>query len=377
MSQGATKKAGAVALAAVAAILIASPAALASSVTVTGGDTVRVAETGNQVNQITVSVDAESNGFYSVRDSAATLTPGGTCVAVNGHYAVCPRTGIKTIIVQTGDGADAITLDPATIPGTINETVDGGSGSDDVTGANTPGTVSGGSGDDNVHGRGTLNGGNGNDLLTGSPLADDLRGGNGRDNLDGGFGADDIDGGNGADTLVYPGRVNGVNVTIGSGNFNDGGPEDQTGSRRDTVHGDVENQFGTEHNDVLIGDRTPETLVGLGGDDFEVGNGGLDTVLGFDGNDLLIGKEGSDILRGGPGADRQFGKSGNDRLAGGPDDDFLRGGTGVDVMKGRSGNDRINARDGTRDLKISCGPGPRQLEAAKRDKGLDPRAKSC
>ncbi len=111
MSQGAIKKAGAVALAALGAILIASPAALASTVTVTDGNTVRVAETGNEVNQITVSVDPGTDDYYSVRDTAATLTPSGTCVAVDGHYAVCPGTGIKTIIVQTGDRADAITLD--------------------------------------------------------------------------------------------------------------------------------------------------------------------------------------------------------------------------------------------------------------------------
>lgn len=375
MSQGAIKKAGAVALAALGAILIASPAALASTVTVTGGDTVRLSETGNETNHITVYVDAGTDDYYSVRDTAATLTPSGTCVAVDAHFAVCPGTGIKTIIVQTGDRADAITLDA--IPGTISETVDGGSGNDYVNGANTPGTVSGGSGNDDVHGRGTVNGGAGSDLLMGSPLADNLRGGSGGDTLDGGFGADDIAGGSQADSLVYSGRVNGVNVTIGSGNFNDGGPEDQTGSRRDTVHGDVEVQFGTEHNDVLVGDRTPETLVGLGGDDFEVGNGGGDTVLGFDGSDLLIGGTGSDILRGGAGADRQFGKSGNDRLAGGPDDDFLRGGTGIDVMKGKNGIDRINARDGARDVKISCGPGPKRREGAKRDRRLDPRPRSC
>ena len=139
-----------------------------------------------------------------------------------------PRTGITTIIVETGDGADAITLDAATIPGTINETVDGGSGNDHVRGANTPGTVSGGSGNDDVYGRGTVNGGAGDHLLTGSPLADTLRGGSGGDHLDGGLGASSIAGGSQADTLVYSGRVNGVNVTIGSGDFNDGGP----GARR-------------------------------------------------------------------------------------------------------------------------------------------------
>jgi Ca2+-binding RTX toxin-like protein len=100
-------------------------------------------------------------------------------------------------------------------------------------------------------------------------------------------------------------------------------------------------------------------------------------VLGFDGNDLLIGNANGDTVRGGPGSDRQFGKSGNDRVAGGADDDFLRGGTGHDVMKGKSGIDRINARDGRRDVKINCGPGPRRLEGAKWDKGLDPRPKSC
>ena len=179
MSQGAIKKAGAAALAALGALLIASPAALASTVTVTGGNTLSVAETGDEVNQITVSINAETAAYYSVKDTAATLTPSGTCVAVDGHFAVCPGTDIKTIIVQTGDRADAITLDPATIPSTISETVDGGSGNDYITGANTPGTVSGGSGNDIVHGRGTVNGGAGSDLLMGSPLADNLRGGSG------------------------------------------------------------------------------------------------------------------------------------------------------------------------------------------------------
>src|SRR5262245_44157759 len=188
--RGPTKKALLGAVAALAAGCLVAPSALASTVTITGGDTVRVAETGNEVNHLTVSVDPGTSTYYSIRDTSATLTPSGTCVAVDGHYAVCPRTGIKTISVQTGDRDDAITIDPATIPSTISETIDGGSGDDEVTGANTPGTVSGGSGNDNVRGRGTLNGGAGNDLLTGSPLADDLRGGSGRDNLDGGFGAD-------------------------------------------------------------------------------------------------------------------------------------------------------------------------------------------
>ena len=370
------KKAITVAIVGLGAILIATPSALASTVTVAGGDTVRVVETGNEANQVTVGYDAGAD-LYLVADAAATLTPSGTCVMVDGHNSTCPGAGIKTVSVATGDRDDSIALDAATIPSTITETLDGGSANDTLSGANTPGTLTGGSGNDVVSGRGTLNGGSGNDMLTGSPLADTLRGSRGRDTLDGGLGVDEISGGSSTDTLAYRGRSSGVNVTIGSGNFNDGGPEDQTGSRRDNVRGDVEVLFGTDLGDVLVGDGSSETLVGLAGDDFIMGNRGGDTILGFDGNDLLIGESGSDILRGGPGADRQFGKSGNDRLAGGPDDDLLRGGTGHDVMKGKNGIDRINARDGLRDVKISCGPGPRGLESAKWDRRLDPRPRSC
>jgi Ca2+-binding RTX toxin-like protein len=376
MQEGQMKKALGAATAGLVVVLFAAPSAPASTVTITGGDTVRVAEPGDEANAIEVSYDAEGD-LYRVVDTAAALTASGTCVPFDAHNATCPGAGIKTINVATGDRDDTVVLDAASIPGTITESLDGGAANDSVTGANTPGTLNGGSGSDQVTGRGTVNGGSGNDVLTGSPLADNLRGSSGKDTLDGGFGADDIAGGSSTDTLLYPGRANGVNVTIGSQNNNDGGPEDQTGSRRDNVHGDIEVLFGTEHNDVLAGDRSSETLFGLGGDDFVVGNSGRDTLLGFNGNDLLIGESGSDLLRGGPGADRQFGKSGNDRLAGGPDDDFLRGGTGHDVMKGKSGIDRINARDGIRDVKINCGPGPKRLEGAKRDKRRDPRPRSC
>jgi Ca2+-binding RTX toxin-like protein len=375
MHKGPTKTLLGAAFATLGATLLVAPSALASTVTVSGGNTVRVAETGDEANAITVAHSSGTDS-YTITDAAATLTPSGTCTPVDTHHATCPGIGIKTISVATGEREDTIALDAATIPATITESLDGGGANDTVTGANTPGTLRGGSGNDRVTGRGTLEGGSGNDELTGSPQTDRLRGSSGRDTLDGGFGADDIGGGSGTDALVYPGRANGISVIIGSGN-GDGGPEDQTGGSRDTVRGDIEVLFGTERNDALVGDRSSETLVGLGGDDFVFGNSGRDTVLGFDGNDLLTGGSSSDVLRGGPGADRQFGKSGNDRLAGGPDDDFLRGGTGHDVMKGKTGIDRINARDGHRDVKISCGPGPKGLEGAKRDKRLDPRPRSC
>jgi Ca2+-binding RTX toxin-like protein len=323
--------------------LILAPQAIASTVTVSGGNTIKVAESGNEINRVAVSYVAATN-VYSVADTAANLTPNGTCTAVNAHTASCPGMGIKTISVDTGGRDDSIALDTS-IPSTA---------------------------------AGDLDGGPGNDTLIGSPSADKLRGGSGKDSLDGRDGADDIGGGSGTDALVYPAtRQNPVIVTIGSGSGNDGGPEDQTGSRRDTVQGDIEVLFGTNGNDVLVGDRSAETLFGLTGDDVLFGNGGNDTLLGFDGADLFVGGPGNDTARGGFGDDRLFGKAGGDRLAGGPDNDFLRGGSGADVMKGKTGIDRINAHDGERDIKINCGPGSKGAESAKRDRHLDPRPRSC
>ena len=362
---------------AVAAALAIAPGALASTVTVASGNTIRVLETGNEVNRVTVSYDGGTDQ-YTVTDAASPLTPSAPCVPVDANTATCPGAAVTRVSIDTGDRDDSIALDQ-TIPQGITQILDGGAANDTVAGASVPGgTLRGGSGNDLVTGRGTLNGDGGNDTLTGSVFPDTLRGSSGRDGLDGGDGADDLAGGNGTDAILYPaGRVNPVNVTAGSGNGNDGGPEDQTGAVRDTVRGDFEIFAGTAWSDVLIGDRSAETLIGGGGNDLLAGLGGNDTLLGLDGDDLLSGGDGRDTLRGALGNDRLGGGPDGDRLAGGPGNDFLRGKAGSDVMKGKGGIDRITAKDGIRDVKISCGPGPNGREGAKRDKRLDPRPKSC
>src|SRR5829696_7120042 len=73
MHQELIKKAGVAAVTAIGAIAFAAPSAPASTVTVTGGDTVRVAESGNEGNQITVSYDAGAD-LYRVTDAASTLS---------------------------------------------------------------------------------------------------------------------------------------------------------------------------------------------------------------------------------------------------------------------------------------------------------------
>ena len=341
----------------VAASLIAAPAALGSSVSVTGGNTVRVAETGNEVNRIAVSYDAGTD-LYTVTDSSANLAPSGTCTAVNAHAATCPGMGIKTISVGTDQQNDTIALG-ASIPSTVMGNLDGGGG------------------DDTVSGHGTVDGGSGNDTVLGSPLADNIRGGSGRDFLDGGSGPDDIAGGSGTDTLSYANRANPVSVSIGAGSGDDGGPEDLASGKRDTVHGDVEVLVGTPLADVLAGDSSSETLIGGAGNDTLGGNNGSDTLLGLEGDDFLFGGNGRDVLRGWLGADRLFGGPDGDRVSGGPDNDLVVGNLGSDILKGKSGIDFLQARDGVHDVKIKCGPGNNRAEGAKRDRRLDPRARSC
>lgn len=339
--------------------LLAAPGALASSVTVTGGNTVRVLESGDQANRIGLSYDAGADA-YTVVDSASNLTPSGTCSAINAHAATCPGPGIKTLSVDTGAEADAIGMDLGSIPNGVTANFDGGSGADTVSG------------------HGTLNGSSGNDTVVGSPLADNLRGGSDRDWLEAGNGPDDIQGGSGADTLAYPAdRATPVNVTVGSGDRNDGGVEDQGASGRDTVHGDVEVVVGTAQGDLLAGDSSSETLVGAAGNDTLVGNNGADTLLGLEGDDLLVGGNGRDLVLGWIGADRLFGGPDGDRLSGGPDRDLVVGNHGRDVLKGKGGIDFLRAKDGFRDIKIKCGKGSNRAEGVTRDKHLDPRPRSC
>jgi Ca2+-binding RTX toxin-like protein len=339
--------------------LCGAPDALASSVTVTGGNTVRVLESGSEANRVTVSYDAGMD-LYDVADSAASLTPSGTCTTVNAHSATCPGTGIKTISVNTDAQADSISMDVATIP------------------PNVVGNLDGGPGDDSVSGHGTLDGGSGNDEIHGSALPDNVRASSGRDFIDAGDGPDDIAGGSGTDTLAYPAnRATPVNVTIGSGNDNDGGAEDQGSGRRDTVHGDVEVIVGTPQADLIAGDSSSETLIGGAGNDVLSGNNGNDTLLGLEGDDIVLGGEGQDLLRGWLGADRLFGGRGNDRVSGGPDGDLVVGNRGHDVLKGKGGIDFLRAKDGTRDFRIKCGPGSNRAEGATRDKRLDPHPRSC
>ena len=105
---------------------------------------------------------------------------------------------------------------------------------------------------------------------------------------------------------------------------------------------------GTAGDDVLMGTRLADVLLGEAGNDTlrAVGADRVgDTLEGGRGNDLLVGSTDSDTLGGGPG---------NDVLRGGSSPDLLIGGPGRDVIQGQGGRDLVYARDGRRDV-VWCG----------------------
>ncbi len=100
------------------------------------------------------------------------------------------------------------------------------------------------------------------------------------------------------------------------------------------------------------------------------------------GNDFAQAGFGASRMIGGPGNDRMIGLDGRDTLIGGPGNDVLDRQTtensivpnaGRDRYIGGPGADKIRARDFTRDLKISCGPG---RDILSRDR-FDPRPSRC
>ena len=92
----------------------------------------------------------------------------------------------------------------------------------------------------------------------------------------------------------------------------------------------------------LIGETSPDTLIGGDGNDEIWGIGGDDQVAGGRGNDRIFGGAGLDLLDGGPGKDEIDGNGGNDTIDGGGAPDDLFGQGGVDLLHGQAGADQIH-----------------------------------
>ena len=229
-------------------------------------------------------------------------------------------------------------------------------------------SLSGGSGDDVLEAGpagANLNDEGGYNVFTGGPGDDEVRscgGGGGRvtgaggdDYLAIGRGVTSLDGGPGNDDASFQcwSGPHGVTVDLREHDFQKIG-----GSSRARMR-NAENLYGPDGSgSLLTGDAGPNVLGGFAGDDVLRGLGGDDRLRGYKGVDTLLGGAGDDLLRAGDGQD------------------LLIGGPGMDSLLGQIGADRLDARDGQRDRRISCGPGDLQLEVAQFDE-VDPDPRSC
>ncbi|MEJ7933551.1 calcium-binding protein [Sphingobium sp. AN558] len=166
-------------------------------------------------------------------------------------------------------------------------------------------------------GNDNLSGGSGDDILLGGAGNDSLFGGEGNDMLSGGTGADYISGDAGVDAVSYRDATSGVALGLGdyfdstnSSFFGLGSGGEALGDRLFLI----ENVWGSDFSDEIIGDINNNQLLGFAGNDSLSGGGG---------NDIVSGGAGRDILLGGAGDDTLFGGDGRDTLTGGIDADLF------------------------------------------------------
>ncbi|MEA1071104.1 M10 family metallopeptidase [Sphingomonas sp. LY160] len=91
------------------------------------------------------------------------------------------------------------------------------------------------------------------------------------------------------------------------------------------------------------------------------------TLTGFDGDETIIGATGNDNLSGGGGNDTLIGLAGNDVLDGGTGDDLLLGGAGDDLLIGGEGNDTASYSDATAGVTVDLSNTGAQVTGAGTD----------
>jgi Ca2+-binding RTX toxin-like protein len=242
-------------------------------------------------------------------------------------------TGSSFNDLLTGDNADN-TL----VGGMGNDQLNGAGGSDAVSYVNALGLVtvnlatgsaSGADGSDTLSGIEQIHGSAYNDELIGDAGQNVLRGNGGDDRLDGGAGTLDT-----ADYSNAPKAVV-VNLVQGTATGGDG---------NDTVIG-IEQLIGSAFADTLIGDATPNSFKGNGGDDQIDGGLGVDTV-DYSGATSAVtvslwenkatGPDGTDTL---VSIEEVIGSAFSDTLTGNIESNTFIGGAGDDNLDGDNGLD--------------------------------------
>lgn len=163
---------------------------------------------------------------------------------------------------------------------------------------------------------------------------------------------DTLMGSNDANELAGFGGNDSIDGSFGADKL-DGGDDDDIligGYQEDTLN-------GGKGNDTLNGGNHADYLDGGEGDDSMFGGIHVhsDTLMGGKGNDYLDGYFGHDFLDGGEDDDRLYGGEGQDTLNGGKGDDYLNGWKGNDYLIGGEGKDTLTAGDGSDTFVFNAG----------------------
>lgn len=235
-------------MACVAALL---PAASASAATIQSSGGALVYDGGSDADVVAITVNAGTVTFTASRYPAhvgglLTATP---CSAPTVGVVQCPIPA--RLAIQTGDGADRISIAGATFP----VAMDGGSGDDALLGGAEPDAVGGGPGDD-VLGLGG--------------------------------GADDLRGDDGTDSVRVVGFATGDAIRISL----DDNADDGRRSDRANVHADVEGVEGGPSDETVIGTSGRNVISTGAGSDVIDGLGGFDDVSAGAGVDHVSARNG-------------------------------------------------------------------------------------
>ncbi|MFL5895030.1 MAG: calcium-binding protein [Thermoleophilaceae bacterium] len=319
---------------------------------------------GTEANNAVVAlVDSGTN--FQVHDPNASIAAQSPCFTdgIDVTTMKCPTDDVARFSAQLGNGNDTIQV-AASLPSFI----EGGGGSDALTGSPVNDTIYG----DNQDGSGT----GGDDNVRGGQGNDTLFGGQGNDTFPaeaGSDGADEDFGGTGVDTATFAARTAPVQLSL-----DDVANDGLQASANDNIHTDVENLVGGSAGDLLTGSAAANGLDGGAGDDSIAGFGGDDNLTGADGNDSLDGGGGNDAESGGTGNDTLAGADGNDTESGGSGDDTVAGGDGGDGLAGDDGNDALDGGSGDDGLSggaggdsLAGGDGVDSLDGGADDDSLD------
>ena len=361
---------GAAVVAGVAWIALPSEAATTGVVSVVSSNIVVYTAATGKANTVVLTRSANAitvDDIYGIKAGTGCSAVSGDVTKIRCALTVAP----VWVRVDLGDGNDTLANNTG-----LGMTAWGRAGNDKITGGPLKDDVYAGEGADAVWGLG------GNDVLRGEGGDDAVSGGDGNDVLSGSTGNDRLLGGNGDDRTMYGGPGNdrleggaGSDYLQGdAGNdVEDGGPgidffvedvEYAPGTDADSFIG------GSESDVALYWNRTKPIVAdadAVKGDDGAAGEHdtigtSVEQIWGGDGNDRLIGTSRNETLDGGLGKDTI--------LAGGGDD-ALWGGGGVDYLDGGAGRDYCADDVETGETVINCeygnGAPPAALAAARRE----------